>query len=86
MPRVRIDSVSEIKDAQRFIEKLEVKAMKAESSDVAFAPNEFYERLLVLRETKPKAFARLSSATLAALRAYELAKHDAKALRSARSR
>jgi len=42
-----------------------------------FEPNAFYERLIALRETNPAAFARFSSATLAALKAYEEAKHKA---------
>ena len=46
-------------------------------SDAKFKPNEFYERLILLRETNPAAFARFSSATLAALKAYEEAKRQA---------
>ncbi len=42
-----------------------------------FKPNEFYERLIVLRETNPMAFARFGTATLAALEAYEKAKRKA---------
>ncbi len=42
-----------------------------------FKPNEFYERLIVMRETSPTAFARFGVATLAALLAYEKAKRKA---------
>ncbi len=42
-----------------------------------FKPNEFYERLIALRETNPSAFARFGPATLAALKAYEEAKCQA---------
>jgi hypothetical protein len=42
-----------------------------------FKPNEFYERLIVLRETNPVAFARFSPATLAALKTYEEVKRQA---------
>ncbi len=42
-----------------------------------FKPNEFYERLIALRETNPAAFARFGSATLAALKDYEEAKRQA---------
>ncbi len=42
-----------------------------------FKPNEFYERLIALRETNPSAFARFGPATLAALKAYEEAKRKA---------
>ena len=48
--------------------------MNAETSNVTFQPNEFYERLLVMRDTNPAGLARLSSATLATLQAYEAAK------------
>jgi len=40
-------------------------------------PNEFYERLTVMRETSTAAFARFGSATLAALKVYEEAKRKA---------
>jgi len=42
-----------------------------------FEPNEIYERLIILRETNPPAFARFGSTTLAALQAYEAAKRKA---------
>lgn len=42
-----------------------------------YKPNEFYERLIALRETNPAAFARFGSATLAALKVYEKAKRQA---------
>ena len=48
--------------------------MNTETPRVRFTPNEFYERLLVLRSTNPEAFARFGSATLAALQANEAAK------------
>lgn len=51
--------------------------MSTKTAGVEFKPNEFYERLIVLRETNPAAFARFSSATLAALKAYEEAKQKA---------
>ena len=50
-----------------------------EAPNVTFEPNEFYERLLLLRNTNPAGLARFSSATLAALDAYEAAKRNAKA-------
>ncbi len=48
--------------------------MADEPPNVTFQPNEFYERLLLMRATNPSGLARLSSATLAALDAYEAAK------------
>ncbi len=47
------------------------------NSAARFTPNEFYERLIVLRGTDPEVFMRLSGATHAALRAYEEAKKEA---------
>ena len=47
--------------------------MSTKTPGTGFKPNEFYERLMVLRETNPAAFARFGSATLAALEAYEKA-------------
>ena len=48
--------------------------MSSETPSVTFQPNEFYERLLLLRTTHPTGLARFSGATLAALQAYEAAK------------
>ncbi len=48
--------------------------MSSETSRVKFQPNEFYERLLLMRDTNPAGLARLSGVTLAALHAYEAAK------------
>jgi len=42
-----------------------------------FKPNEFYERLIALRQTNPAAFARFGSPTLVALEDYEKAKRKA---------
>jgi hypothetical protein len=44
-----------------------------------FKPNEFYERLIILRDTNREAFARFGSETRAALEAYEAAKRSAEA-------
>ncbi len=52
--------------------------MSSETSSVTFQPNEFYERLLLLRTTNPTGLARFSGVTLAALQAYEVAKLKAK--------
>ena len=52
--------------------------MNAEIPNVTFQPNEFYERLILLRNTNPSGLARFSGATLAALQAYEAAKLKAK--------
>ncbi len=51
--------------------------MSTQTPGTEFEPNEFYERLLVLRETSPAAFASFGVATLAALLAYEKAKRQA---------
>ncbi len=45
--------------------------------DKKFTPNEFYERLIALRDTNPEAFLRFSGATIAALQTYEEAKKKA---------
>ena len=52
--------------------------MSAEIPNLTFQPNEFYERLLLLRATNPTRLARFGSQTLAALQAYEAAKLKAK--------
>ncbi len=52
--------------------------MSSETSRVKFQPNEFYERLLLLRTTNPPGLARFSGVMLAALQAYEVAKLNAK--------
>ena len=52
--------------------------MSAEIPNLTFQPNEFYERLILLRGTNPPGLARFSGATLAALQAYEAAKLKAK--------
>ena len=51
--------------------------MNTNTARAEFEPNEFYERLIVMRETSPTAFARFGVATLAALLAYEEAKRKA---------
>ncbi len=51
--------------------------MSTQTPRTEFKPNEFYERLIVMRESNPTAFARFGSATLAALDAYEKAKRKA---------
>ncbi len=51
--------------------------MSPQAPGAEFKPNDFYERLIVLRETNPMAFARFGTATLAALEAYEKAKRKA---------
>ncbi len=51
--------------------------MSTQVPGAGFEPNQFYERLIVLRETNAAAFARFSGATLAALEAYEKAKRKA---------
>ena len=51
--------------------------MSIQTPGAEFEPNVFYERLLVLRETSPAAFASFGVATLAALKVYEKAKHKA---------
>ena len=52
--------------------------VSGETSSIKFEPNEFYERLILLRNTNPPGLARFSGATLAALQAYEAAKLKAK--------
>ena len=42
----------------------------------AFAPNAYYERVLALRRTDPKAFDSLAPVTKQALYAYETAKRE----------
>jgi hypothetical protein len=51
--------------------------MSNETLSQSFSPNEFYERLIVLRDADPVAFMGLSGTTHAALRAYEEAKKEA---------
>ncbi len=51
--------------------------MSTQTPGAKFEPNDFNERLIVLRETSPTAFARFGSATLAALIVYEEAKRKA---------
>ena len=51
--------------------------MSSETRSKTFSPNEFYERLIVLRDADPEAFMRLSGETVVALRAYEEAKKKA---------
>ncbi|MDQ3257036.1 MAG: hypothetical protein M3R15_24615 [Acidobacteriota bacterium] len=51
--------------------------MSTQTPDAEFMPNEFYERLIVMRESSPTAFASFGVATLAALVAYEKAKRQA---------
>ncbi len=49
-----------------------------------FEPNAFYERVLMLRRTNPKAFEGLAPATKLALGAYSAAKREDERLRSLR--
>ena len=49
--------------------------MSVKKSEIQFTPNEFYERLIELRETDPSALERFGRVTLTALEAYEKAKH-----------
>jgi hypothetical protein len=51
--------------------------MSPKYASVVFTPNEFYERLINLRQTNPAAFARFASQTNERLRAYEEAKSKA---------
>ncbi len=51
--------------------------MSTQTPDAGFMPNEFYKRLIVMRENSPTAFARFGSSTLAASEAYEKAKRQA---------
>ncbi len=51
--------------------------MSTGATGAGFKPNEFYERLIILRETNPAAFARFGPATLAALKVYEDVKREA---------
>jgi hypothetical protein len=51
--------------------------VSSEYASVVFKPNEFYERLINLRQTNPTAFARFASQTNERLRAYEEAKGQA---------
>jgi hypothetical protein len=51
--------------------------VSSETAGQEFTPNAFYERLVVLRDTDPKAFMRFSGATHAALQDYEVAKQEA---------
>ncbi len=51
--------------------------MSTQTPRAEFKPNAFYERLIIMRESNPTAFARFGSATLAALLAYEKAKRQA---------
>ena len=50
----------------------------------AFEPNAFYERVLELRRTNPKAFDSFAPATKQALYAYETAKREHKRLEDIR--
>ena len=52
--------------------------VSGETSSIKFEPNEFYERLLLLRATNPSGLARFGSQMLEALQAYEAAKLKAK--------
>ncbi len=49
-----------------------------------FEPNAFYERVLELRRTNPKAFEGLAPATKESLHAYETAKREHKRLQAIR--
>jgi hypothetical protein len=58
------------------------KAIRQADGAEPFERNAFYERLLVLRETKPEEFAHLSPASKIALGYYEGAKRRAASLTS----
>ncbi len=49
---------------------------RTRESDVTFQVNTFYERLLDLRRTNPKAFGEISPASKLSLLAYETAKRE----------
>jgi hypothetical protein len=51
-------------------------AALVESPKLAFEPNAFYEKVLDLRRTNPKAFDSLAPVTKQALYAYETAKRE----------
>ncbi len=57
---------------------------RTRESDVTFQVNTFYERLLDLRRTDPKAFGELSPASKLSLFAYEAAKREAERLQAIR--
>ncbi len=55
---------------------------RTRKSDVAFQVNTFYERLLDLRRTNPRAFGEMSPASKLSLFAYETAKREAARLQA----
>jgi hypothetical protein len=57
-------------------------AALVESPKLAFEQNAFYEKVLDLRRTNPKAFEGLAPATKASLHAYETAKREAARLQA----
>jgi hypothetical protein len=58
---------------------------RTRESDAAFAVNHFYEKLLDLRRTNPKAFGEISPASKLSLFAYEAAKREAQRLEAIRN-
>ncbi len=56
-----------------------------ESPKLAFEPNAFYERVMMLRRTNPAAFDSLAPVTKQALYAYETAKREHKRLQAIRN-
>jgi hypothetical protein len=57
---------------------------RTRKSDAAFQVNHFYERLLDLRRTNPKAFGEMSPASKLSLFAYETAKREHERLQAIR--
>jgi hypothetical protein len=57
---------------------------RTRESGVTFQVNTFYERLLDLRRTNPKAFGEMSPASKLSLFAYETAKREHKRLQAIR--
>jgi biopolymer transport protein ExbB/TolQ len=57
---------------------------RTRKSDAAFQVNNFYEKLLDLRRTNPKAFGEMSPASKLSLLAYETAKREAERLEALR--
>jgi hypothetical protein len=58
---------------------------RTRKSDAAFQVNHFYEKLLDLRRTDPKAFDEMSPASKLSLFAYETAKREAARLQAIRN-
>ncbi len=54
---------------------------RAAEGGTAFEPNAFFERLIVMRETNPRAFDSLSQAARSSLAYYEAAKRKAEMMK-----